>query len=74
MAGNFKGQMELLLVELRKLKTTNSSVRIQIEMIEKFLAEFQNFLLYPRIHQIIKQEQVEKVVERDRPVLVPVES
>ncbi len=43
-------------------------------MIEKFLSDFQNFILYPRIHQIIKQEQVEKVVERDRPVLVPVES
>lgn len=31
-------------------------------MIEKFLAEFQSFILYPRIQQIIKQEQVEKVV------------
>jgi len=38
MAGNLKGQMELLIIELRKLKSSNPSVRVQIEIIEKFLA------------------------------------
>ena len=66
--------MELLIVELRKMKSSSPALRIQIEMIEKFLAEFQSFILYPRIHQIIQQQNVEKIVEKDRPVLVPVES
>lgn len=73
-AGNLKGQLEMLIVELRKTKSSNPSLRIQIEMIEKFLAEFQSFILYPRIHQIIQQNNVEKIVDRDRPVFIPVES
>jgi hypothetical protein len=43
-------------------------------MIEKFLAEFEHFLLFPRIQQIIQKQDVERIVEKDRAVLVPYES
>lgn len=66
-----KGQLDILLVELRKLKTSTPALRVQIELIEGFLAQLEQFLLYPRIFQVPKE--VEKIVEvqKDKVVAVP---
>lgn len=37
---DLKGNLDILLVEIRKLKTNNPALKVQIEIIEKFLAEF----------------------------------
>ncbi len=52
---DIKVNFDLLLAELRKLKQANPGLRIQIELIEKFLAQFEEFILYPKIFQIPKE-------------------
>ena len=59
-----KGQLDILLVELRKLKVSTPALKVQIEMIEGFLAQLEQFLLYPRIFQVPKE--VEKIVEVEK--------
>lgn len=44
-----------------------------MERIEKFLSEFEKFILYPRIHEIINEREVEKIVEKKKVVTVPAE-
>lgn len=66
---DIRGQMEGLLVELRRLRGTNPALRVQIETIEGFLAQLDKFILAPRIVEVPKV--VEKVVEKDRIVQVP---
>ena len=47
-------QFQVLLGELRKLKTQNPAFQVQIQIIEKFLAELNNLISIPRIVQIEK--------------------
>lgn len=46
-------------------------MKIQIEIIEKFLAQLEEFILYPKIVQIPVEKIVEKVVEKDKLVSLP---
>lgn len=40
-------------------------------MIERFLAQLEEFILYPKIFQVPKEKIVEKIVEKDRVVTLP---
>lgn len=64
-------QLDLLLADLRKLRTSNPNLRGQIEGIEAFLAQLEQFILFPRIVEVPKI--VEKIVEveKDRIVHLP---
>jgi len=53
------------------MRNTNPALGVQIEVIEKFLAELEQFILFPRIVQVPKEVIVEKVVEKDRIVQLP---
>lgn len=53
------------------MRNTNPALGIQIEVIEKFLAELEQFILFPRIVQVPKEVIVEKIVEKDRIVQLP---
>jgi hypothetical protein len=68
---DIKVQIDLLLSELRKMKTGSPALRIQIELIEGFLAQLDQFILFPRIVEVPKI--VEKIVEveKDRIVHLP---
>lgn len=68
--GNAKKQLDVLLVELRKLKSSNPGLRATIEIIEKFVVEFDRLASAQRIVTVPKEKVVEKEVERG--VLVPV--
>lgn len=58
--GNAKKQLEILLIELRKLKTSNPGLRANIEIIEKFLLEFDRLAAAQRIVTVNKEKVVEK--------------
>lgn len=64
-------QLDLLIADLRKLRTGNPNLRAQIEGIEAFLAQLEQFILFPRIVEVPKI--VEKIVEveKDRIVHLP---
>lgn len=47
-----------MLAELRKLLKTNPAFRALIEVIERFLVQFEEFILYPKIFQIPKEKIV----------------
>lgn len=68
---DIKLQLDGLLIEIRKLKTGNSSLKVQIELIETFLAQLDQFILFPRIVEVPKI--VEKIVEveKERIVTLP---
>lgn len=68
---DLKGSLDLLLLEIRKLRQSNPALRVQIELIEKFLADLEQFILTPRIVQVEKQVMVDKIVEKDRLVHLP---
>lgn len=55
---DIKVNFDLLIVELRKLIKSNPNLRMQIELIERFLAQFEEFILYPKIFQIPKEKIV----------------
>ena len=38
---DLKGNLDILLMEIRKMKGTNPQLKIQIEIIEKFLAQLE---------------------------------
>lgn len=67
--GKLKVQFEALLAELRRMRSSNPQLKIQIEMIEAFLIELDKLIAFPRIVQVEKEKVVE--VERKTPVLVP---
>jgi hypothetical protein len=71
MTKDLKVSLDFILVELRKLKGSNPGLRVQIELVEKFLAELDKFILFPKIVQIPVEKIVEKTVEVDRIVRVP---
>ena len=67
--GKLKVQFEALLVELRKMRTSNPALRAQIEIIEAFLIELDKLIAFPRIVQVEKEKIVE--VSKNTPILVP---
>ena len=67
--GVAKKQLEILLVELRTLRTSNPNFRAVIEMIEKYLVEFDRLASAQRIVTVNQERIVEKEVQRG--VLVP---
>ena len=71
MSKDLKVNLDVLLTELRKMKANNPGIKLQIEIIEKFLAELEQFILFPRIVQVPKEKIVEKIVEKDRIVTLP---
>jgi hypothetical protein len=52
---DIKVTFDLLLTELRKLIKSNPNLRVQIELIEKFLVQFEEYLLYPKIFSVPKE-------------------
>lgn len=68
--GNTKKQLEILLIELRKLMTTNPNLRAIIEIIERFLLEFDRLASAQRVVAVDREKIVEKEV--GRAVAVPV--
>jgi hypothetical protein len=46
---DIKVQLDGLLVEIRRLKVANPALKLQIEIIESFLAQLDQFILFPRI-------------------------
>lgn len=70
MYGLSKKQIEILLVELRKLRGTQPELRAYIELIEKFLVDFDRFAATQRVIGVPKEVIVEKEV--NKAVLVPV--
>ena len=67
--GKVKVQFDGLLAELRRLRTSNPGLKIQIDMIEAFLVELNKIISFPRIVQVEKEKIVE--VDKNVPVLVP---
>lgn len=55
---DIKVNFDLLLTELRKLLKSNPGFKIQIELIERFLLQLEDFILYPKIFQIPKEKIV----------------
>lgn len=55
---DIKVNFDILLTELRKLLKSNPNFKIQIEIIEKFLAQLEQFILYPKIFQVPKEKIV----------------
>jgi hypothetical protein len=68
--GNAKKQLEILLVELRQLKNSNPNLRGVIEIIERFLLEFDRLAAAQRVVAVDREKVVEKEVSKG--VLVPV--
>jgi hypothetical protein len=68
---DIKVQLDLLLVDLRKLRSSNPNLQGQITLVEGFLAQLEQFILFPRIVQVPKI--VEKIVEveKERIVTLP---
>lgn len=67
--GLTKKQIEVLLIELRKLKNNQPDFRGYIDLIEKFLIEFDRFAAVQRIVAVDREIIVEK--EINKAVLVP---
>ena len=55
---DIKVNFDILLVELRKLLKTNPALRAMIEIIERFLGQFEEYLLYPKIFPVQKEKIV----------------
>ena len=68
--GNAKKQLEILLVELRQLRTSQPNLRGVIEIIERFLLDFDRLAAAQRVVAVDRDRVVEKEVSRG--VLVPV--
>jgi hypothetical protein len=67
--GNAKKQLEILLVELKALRRSHPNLVAVIEIIEKYLVEFDRLAAAQRIVPVDREKIVEKEVERG--VLVP---
>jgi hypothetical protein len=51
------------IAELNKVKSLQPSAAQRIAMIEAYLAKFRRFIKYPKIHEIIREKVVDKVVK-----------
>jgi len=60
-----RNNFEVVLIELRKLRTANPNLKVVIEIIEKYMVELNGLIEFPRFVPIDRQ------VEVVRPVLVP---
>lgn len=60
-----RNNFEVVLVELRKLRTANPNLKVVIEIIEKYMVELNGLIEFPRFVPIDRQVEVVK------PVLVP---
>lgn len=67
--GKLRVHFEGVLLELRKLRTSNPALKVQIEIIETFLIELDGLIKFPRFIEVEKEKKVE--VEVTRPVLIP---
>jgi hypothetical protein len=67
--GSLKVRFETLLVELRRLRTKHPELKVAIDVVEKFLIEWDRFAQFQRIVAIEREKIVE--VEHNVPVLVP---
>lgn len=65
---DIKVQLDLLLVDLRKLRSSNPALQAQIGLIEGFLTQLEQFILFPRIVEVPKI--VEKIVEVEKEKIV----
>jgi len=65
---DIKIQIDILLVDLRKMKGNNPNLRAQIELIEGFITQLDQFILFPRIVEVPKI--VEKIVEVEKERIV----
>ena len=54
MTKDLKVNIGVFIAELKRLRTTNPGLIVQIEIIEKFLTELEQFILFPRIVQVPK--------------------
>ena len=67
--GNAKKQLDILLAELRQLRTTQPNFRGIIEVIERFLLDFDRLAAAQRVVAVDREKIVEKEVSKG--VLVP---
>jgi len=67
--GNSKKQLEILLVELRQLRNSQPNLRGVIEIIERFLLDFDRLAAAQRVVAVDREKIVEKEVTKG--VLVP---
>jgi hypothetical protein len=54
--GNTKKQLEVLLIELRKLMVSNPNLRTVIEIIERFLLEFDRLAAAQRVVAVDREK------------------
>ena len=52
---NLKSNISILLIEMRKMRNTNPGLGVQVDVIERFLTELEQFILFPRIVQVPKE-------------------
>lgn len=70
---DLKANIGVLLAEIKKMRMNNPGLAMQIEIIEKFLLELEQFILFPRIVEVEREKIVEKIVEKDKIVQIPVQ-
>lgn len=56
--GKLRVHFEGVLAELRKLKGTNPSIKVQIEIIETFLIELDKLIKFPRFIEVEREKKV----------------
>lgn len=70
---NITTNLDLLVRELNLLVKSNPNLRGQIDVILRFLAELNQHIQFPKIVQIPVEKIVERVVEKDNIIKVPVQ-
>jgi len=68
---DIKVQLDLLLTDLRKVKGSNPALQGQITLIEGFLAQLEQFILFPRIVEVPKIVEKKIEVEKEKIVALP---
>ena len=65
-----KGELSSLLILFKSKVRSQPDLKVLIEGIEKYLLILDQWIKFPKIIEIGKE--IEVVVEKDRPVLVPI--
>ena len=68
---NIKTELDALLKELRGMASMNPQTKLRVEVIEKFLREFEQYILFPKIVKVVEEKIVEKEVPVDKIVQLP---
>ena len=68
---DIKVQLDLLLTELRKMRSSNPALAGQVNLIEGFLSQLEQFILFPRIVEVPKVVEKRVEVEKDKIVALP---